>query len=83
MRIRTLLALGVGAAMGAGVTYLGDPDHGDERRVEARRWALARGRQQATVIARRALATVRTSGEALLDGYRESQAIPDTDDRAR
>lgn len=83
MRVRTLLALGVGAAMGAGVTYLGDPDHGDERRVEARRWALSQGRQQATVLARRALATVRTSAEALLAGYQESQAAPGADDRGR
>lgn len=77
MRIRTLLALGVGAAVGAGVTYLGDPDHGDQRRVEARRWALSQGRQQATELARRALATVRTSGEALWEGYRESQGASD------
>lgn len=72
MRIRTLLALGVGAAVGAGVTYLGDPAHGDDRRVEARRWALSQGRQQGTELVRRALATVRTSGEALWEGYRES-----------
>lgn len=76
MRIRTLLALGVGAAVGAGVTYLGDPDHGDVRRVEARRWAMSQGRQQAAALARRALATVRTAGEALVEGYAESRPAP-------
>jgi hypothetical protein len=81
MRIRTLLALGVGAAVGAGVTYLGDPDHGDARRVEARRWALSQGRQHAAALARRALATVRTAGDALAEGYQESRSLPDVDDR--
>ena len=36
MRIRTMLALGVGAAAGAAATYLLDPDHGGDRRARAR-----------------------------------------------
>ena len=77
MRIRTLLALGVGAAMGAGVTYLGDPDHGDQRRVEARRWALDRGRQQARDVAIATLRAGRSYASAAAEGFRESRAMVD------
>lgn len=78
MRIRTLLALGVGAAVGAGVTYLGDPDHGDQRRVEARRWALARGRQRALGAASSALRAGRSYASAAVEGFRESREALET-----
>ena len=74
MRIRTVLAVGVGAALGAGATYLGDPDHGPQRRIEARRWALAQGRQQATVAATTSLRAARGYAEAAIEGFRESRA---------
>lgn len=74
MRIRTLLAFGMGAAVGAGVSYLGDPDHGPVRRVEARRWALAQGRQQATAAAAAGLQAARGYAVAAADGFRESVA---------
>lgn len=73
MRIRTLLAVGVGAALGAGATYLGDPDHGSERRVEARRWAVAQGRQQAATAVASALRVARGYAAAALEGFRESR----------
>lgn len=73
MRIRTLLAVGVGAALGAGAIYLGDPDHGSERRVEARRWAVAQGRQQAAVAATSALRLARGYAAAALEGFHESR----------
>ena len=79
MRIRTLLALGVGAAMGAGVTYLSDPAHGDQRRVEARRWALARSRQQALGAASAALRAGRSYASAAAEGFRESRQGFETD----
>lgn len=74
MRIRTLLAVGVGAALGAGATYLGDPDHGSQRRVEARRWALSHGRRRATAAAVSCVAAARVYAGAALDGFRESRA---------
>jgi hypothetical protein len=72
MRIRTLLALGVGAAVGAGVTWLGDPEHGPARRVEARRWAMAQGRQQGAAALRSGVRAARTWAVAAADGFRES-----------
>lgn len=49
MRIRTIVTLLVGAAAGYGAAYLGDPDHGRERRSEAGTWAA----KQAVVQAKR------------------------------
>lgn len=71
MRIRTVLSFGMGAAVGAGVTWLKDPDHGRERRAEARRWAMAQGRRQAAAGAKRTLQAARQYGEAALEGFRE------------
>ncbi len=48
MRIRTLVAVGVGAALGAGGMYLLDPEHGDARRREAASRAAERGREELT-----------------------------------
>ena len=76
MRIRTLLALGVGAAVGAGATWLADPEHGDRRRVEARRWALAQGRQQAVGAAAVAVRAGRSYASAAAEGFRESRNTP-------
>lgn len=77
MRIRTMLAFGLGAAVGAGVTYLGDPDHGDERRVEARRWALARGRERAVAALSATAQAGRTYTAAAIQGFREGVVEPD------
>lgn len=45
MRLRTIAALVTGAALGAGGTYLLDPEHGPRRRREALRTAWERGRR--------------------------------------
>lgn len=73
MRVRTAFTLIVGGVLGAGVMYLLDPDHGDERRREARRDAVRRTREQA----RRLASEGRQLGEELkaaaVSGYREGQ----------
>lgn len=77
MRIRTMLAFGLGAAVGAGVTYLGDPDHGEDRRAEAGRWALARGREQAATAMTVAMQAGRTYALAAIEGFREGTVHTD------
>ncbi len=72
MRIRTVLAFGLGAAVGAGVTY--GPT---ERRVEARRWALARGRERAVATLSAAAQAARTYSAAAIQGFREAGVEPD------
>ncbi len=74
MRIRTLLAFTFGAATGAGMVWLGDPDHGAERRREARRWAYAQGRAQVRTAATRALQSARAAGQAAAEGFRETRS---------
>lgn len=76
MRIRTLLAFGLGTALGAGVTYLADPEHGGDRRVEARRWAMRQGRQQAVAATGAAVRAARTYVTAAGEGFRESLQEP-------
>ncbi len=72
MRIRTLIAFGTGLGVGVAATYLADPDHGAERRVEAGRWALAQGREQAVHAARSATTAARSYTGAAVEGFLES-----------
>lgn len=46
MRIRTVIAFVAGAAAGYGAAYLGDPDHGTDRRRDAGRWAAQQALEQ-------------------------------------
>lgn len=73
MRIRTLLAACAGAAVGAGAVYLGDPEHGRQRRGEARSWAVAQGRQRATAAVGAAARSARSYASAAVEGYREAR----------
>lgn len=74
MRIRSLLLVSTGAALGAGSMYLLDPEHGDERRREFRQEALRQARTGAVRASRDAK---RRAGEltlAAVAGYREARA---------
>ena len=74
MRIRSVLALTTGAALGAGSMYLLDPDHGEARRRDARRRA-ARQLREGTV--RAALDAKRRAEEvaiAAVAGYQQARA---------
>jgi gas vesicle protein len=73
MRIRTLFTFGAGAAVGASAMYLLDPEHGAERRREARRSAAAQAREgavRAATEARRRAEEVAVSAAA---GYQEAR----------
>lgn len=73
MRVRTLLALTTGAALGAGSMYLLDPEHGEARRREARREAahqLRDGAARAAVEAKRRAEEVVVAAVA---GYQQAR----------
>lgn len=73
MRLRTLLTLTAGAALGAGTMYLTDPEHGSDRRRVARKEAFAQ--------ARRGAARAATDGprhaagllDAVVTGYQQAR----------
>jgi hypothetical protein len=73
VRVRTLLTWTTGAAMGAGVMYLLDPEHGGVRRREARQQAAKQARDGLV----RAALDARRRGEevalAAVAGYQQSR----------
>lgn len=72
MRIRTLAALVTGAALGASGVYLLDPEVGPDRRREALRHALERGREvDWRLVAARAGDIAHELGTRAAEGYRE------------
>ena len=76
MRLRTLLALAIGAAAGAGATYLLDPERGIERRRVVRRNALRQARALAVAGLRSGRERLVELGSAALQGYREGRDGP-------
>lgn len=75
MRIRTLLAMSTGAALGAGWMYLLDPEHGEQRRREARRGAARQARDGAVRAALDAKRRVEDVAVAAVGGYHEARAV--------
>jgi hypothetical protein len=73
VRVRTLLTLSTGAALGAGVMYLLDPEHGPDRRREARREAARRGRASAAGAVTDARRRVGDLTLAAMAGYEEAR----------
>lgn len=73
MRVRSLLSLGTGAALGAGAMYLLDPDHGPGRRREARRTAFREARRGAVSATVRAAHQAEEVASAAIGGYVEAR----------
>jgi hypothetical protein len=74
VRVRTLLSWTTGAAMGAGVMYLLDPEHGRARRRDARAQAAQQARDG---LVRAALDARRRGGDialAAVAGYQQSRS---------
>jgi hypothetical protein len=69
VRVRSLVSLGTGAAVGAGAMYLLDPDHGPVRRREARRTAFREARRGAVRATVRAAKQAEQVASAAIDGY--------------
>jgi hypothetical protein len=81
VRIRTVLTLSIGAAAGAAGMYLSDPEHGQQRRREARRHAADRAREGGVRLAVDAKRRAEELAFAAVAGYQEARA--DGSDRSR
>lgn len=79
MRIRTWLAMGFGAAMGAGAVYLFDPEHGESRRREARVRARARADRELRDLAADAARQARVVVREARAGFEQSRAREDAE----
>jgi hypothetical protein len=82
MRIRTLLSFATGAAVGAGWMYLADPDHGPQRRRDARRSAFRQARLAAVALAAEGRRRVEEYVHAAAAGFQQGrvEGRPDEDD---
>lgn len=74
MRIRTLLALTSGAAFGAATMYLLDPDHGQQRRRAAGRYAATQMREGSVRAALDAKRRAEEVALAAVSGYQQARA---------
>lgn len=78
MRLRTWLALGLGAAIGAGGVYLYDPEHGHARRRAARMRATRQARELARDLLTQGRQRAAVQGRALIEqaaeGFRTGRA---------
>jgi len=73
VRIRTFLTFTCGAATGAGVMYLLDPDNGEQRRRELRRDAFQQAKQGAVTATKAGAELTRDLTTAAVEGYREGR----------
>lgn len=74
MRVRTVLTLSTGAAIGAGAMYLLDPDHGTLRRRETRRRALRSTWSGVLRVLAQARRRAEELATATVAGYHEARA---------
>jgi gas vesicle protein len=73
VRIRTLFTFGTGAAVGASAMYLLDPEHGLERRRQARRTAAAQAREGAVRAAAEARRRAEEVAVSAVAGFQEAR----------
>ena len=73
MRVRTMVTFAAGAAAGAGVTYLLDPEVGGLRRRELRRDALRQARDTAVAVGKGGATLTADLTHAAVDGYRQAR----------
>jgi hypothetical protein len=82
VRVRTLFSFTSGAALGAAWMYLADPEHGPDRRREARRNALRQVRQGAVVLASDAGRRAERFAYAAVAGYQQGRVEGRPEDEA-
>jgi gas vesicle protein len=73
VRIRTLFTFSAGAAVGASAMYLLDPEHGVERRRQARRTAATQARDGAVRAVTGALPPAEEVAVSAAAGYQEAR----------
>jgi thiamine monophosphate synthase len=69
VRLRSLVTLSTGAALGAGTMYLLDPDQGRDRRRDARRNAARETARRGVALALAGVDRAGTVAEAAVYGY--------------
>ena len=74
MRVRTVVTFAAGAATGAGVMYVFDPEAGAGRRRELRRDALQQAREGAVAAGKAGRQLATDLGTAAVDGYRQARS---------
>ncbi len=74
MRVRTAVTFAAGAATGAGVMYLFDPEAGVGRRRELRRDAFQRVREGTVAAGRGGAQLASELGQAAVEGYRQARS---------
>ena len=74
MRVRTVVTFAAGAATGAGVMYLLDPDAGVGRRRELRRDALRQAKEGVAAAGRGGAQLASEVTRAAAEGYRQARA---------
>ncbi len=74
MRVRTVVTLAAGAATGAGVMYLLDPDAGEARRRELRRDALLQAKDGVVAAGKGGAHLASELTQAAVDGYRQARS---------
>ncbi len=79
MRVRTVVTLAAGAAAGAGVMYLLDPDAGEARRREFRKDALHQAKDGVLAAGKGGAQLVSEVTQAAVEGYRQARADADPD----